>query len=147
MGRGASFALFGVVRFTWKRRETPEEARQRRLCRLMLGLPPETVYHHVREGVATVAALCVLLLALIAWRLGQLPELAPALVGGALLAVLTPTVLTIRRRYRHVAAGVLVLAVMLGLLAAAVHRYGYPTTFASVVGPSPSAIADAFPPR
>src|SRR5258705_11019401 len=113
----------------------------------MIGLPPETVYHHVREGVATVVGLCVLLVALIAWRLGQLPELAPALVVGALLAVLTPTVLTIRRRYRHVAAGVLVLAVMLGLLAAPVHRYGYPPTFPSAVGPTPPRIADAFTPR
>jgi len=114
----------------------------------MLELPPEPVYRDVREGLALVGGLSVVLVTVVTWRLGQLATLAPVLIGGALLAVLTPTVLTIRRRYRHVAAGVLVLAVMLGLLAAAVHRYGYPTTtFASVVGPTPSAIADAFTPR
>lgn len=113
----------------------------------MLGLPPETVYHHVREGVAAAAALCLLLVAAVAGHLGLFATLAPALATGALLSVLTPTVLTIRRRYRHVVAGVLVLTVMLSLLAAAVHRYGYPATVAFVVGPTPSAIADAASPR
>jgi len=68
-------------------------------------------------------------------------------LSGMLLAVLTPTVLVIRARYRHVVAGALVLAMLLGLLAAAVHRYGYPATVAFVVGPTPSAIADAVTPR
>jgi hypothetical protein len=136
-----------VVRFLSKRRETPEEARQRRLCRLMLGLPPETVYHHVREGVITVAGLGLVLVVMIAWRMGQLATLAPILFSGALLAMLTPTVLMVRRRYRHVLAAVLVLAMLLGLLAAAVHRYGYPATLALVVGPTPSAVADAVSPR
>jgi uncharacterized protein involved in exopolysaccharide biosynthesis len=53
----------------------------------------------------------------------------------------------VRRRYRHVFAAVLVLAMLLGLLAAAVHRYGYPATLALVVGPTPSAVADAVSPR
>ncbi len=128
-------------------RETPEEARQRRLCRLMLGLPPETVYHHVREGVITVAGLGLVLVVAVAWRMGQLATLAPMLFSGALLAMLTPTVLVVRRRYRHVLAAMLVLAVLLGLLVAAVHRYGYPSTLAFVVGPTPSAIADAVSPR
>ena len=104
-----------VVRFLRKQRETPEEARQRRLCRLMLGLPPETVYHHVREGVITVAGLGLVLVVMIAWRMGQLATLAPILFSGALLAMLTPTVLMVRRRYRHVLAAVLVLAMLLGL--------------------------------
>jgi hypothetical protein len=135
------------VRWFSRQRETPEEARQRRLCRLMLGLPPETIYHHVREGVATIAGLCVILTVAIAWRLAYLDIVAPILVSGALLAVLTPTVLTIRRRYRHVIAGVLVLVLLLALLAATVHRYGNPMTFALDVGPTPSAIADAVSPR
>ena len=114
----------------------------------MLGLPPETVYHHVREGVATVGGLCLLLVAAIAWHRGQLPTVAPALVSGALLAALTPTVLMVRRRYRHVLAGMLVFAVMLGLLAAAIHRFGNPATVVVVVvGATPSAIADAVSPR
>jgi predicted PurR-regulated permease PerM len=113
----------------------------------MLGLPPEIVYHHVREGLATVVALCLVLLAVIAGRLGLVATVAPALAGVALLAVLTPTVLAFRRRYRHVVAGVLVLVVMLALLAAAVHRYGDPTTIASVTSPTPAAIADAVTPR
>jgi hypothetical protein len=141
------FAPVQGVRFWLRPRETPEEARQRRLCRFMLGLPPEIVYHHVREGVATIAALGVVLAAVVAWQLGQFAAIAPALFSGMLLAVLTPTVLVARRRYRHVVAGVLVLAMLLGLLAAAVHRYGYPATVAFVVGPTPSAIADAVTPR
>ena len=113
----------------------------------MLGLPPETVYHHVREGAATIAGLCLVLVALVTWRMGHFETLAPVFVAGALLATLTPTVLTIRRRYHHVVAGVLVLAALLGLLATAVHRYGNPATIASVVGPTPSAVADAVSPR
>jgi len=136
-----------VVSFMSRRRETLEEARRRRQCRFMLELPPETVYHHVREGLATVAGLGVLLVAVIAWQPGQFAALALALLGGAFLAVLTPTVLTIRRRYRHVVAGMLVLALMLGLLVAAVQRYGYPAAIAFVISPTPSAIADAAAPR
>ena len=113
----------------------------------MLGLPPETVYHHVREGVIAVAGLGLVLVVAIAWRMGQLATLAPILFSGALLATLTPTVLMVRRRYRHVFAAVLVLAMLLGLFAAAVHRYGYPLTVALVVGPTPSASADAVSPR
>jgi len=129
-----------------RRRETPEEARQRRLCRLMLGLPPETVYHHVREGVAAVGALCLVLLVVIVWRAGQLATLLPILFGGVLVAAMTPTVLMVRRRYRHVAVAMLVLVVLLGLLATAVHRYGSPTVVL-FVDPTPSAIADAVSPR
>ena len=130
-----------------RRRETPEEARQRRLSRLMLGLPPETVYHHVREGVATIAALCVILIVEMAWRVGYFEIVAPILVSCALLGLLTPTVLTVRRRYRHAFAGVLVLAILLALLVAAIDRYGNPLTFALDVAPTPSAMADAVPPR
>jgi predicted PurR-regulated permease PerM len=113
----------------------------------MLGLPPETVYHHVREGAITAAGLGLVLVVMIAWRMGQLATLAPILLSGALLAMLTPTVLMVQRRYRHVLAAVLVLAMLLGLLAAAVHHYGYPVTLALVVGPTPSAVADAVSPR
>jgi len=141
------FAFPEGVSFFKRRRETPEEARQRRLCRLMLGLPPETVYYHVGEAVAAIVGLCALFASVIAWQVEQFATIAPLLVGGALLAALTTTVLTIRRHYRHVAADALVLAVMLGLLAAAVHRYGYPATVAFVVGPMPSAVADVVSPR
>jgi hypothetical protein len=113
----------------------------------MLELPPETVYCHVREGVATAVGLCVVLLLVVAWQLGHLATLAPALASGAAISVLTPTVLMIRRHYRHVAAGGLVLAVMLGLLAAAIHRYGNPATIAFVVSPTPSAMADSASPQ
>src|SRR5262249_8360586 len=135
------------VSFFKRPRETPEQARQRRLCRLMLGLPPETVYHHVREGVAAVVGLCALFASVIAWQIGQLATIAPILAGGALLTAFTTTVLTVRRHYRHVVAGAVVLAVMVWFLAAAIHRYGYPATVAFVVGPTPSAVADAASPR
>lgn len=128
------------------RRETPEEARQRRICRRMLGLPPETVYLHVREGVATIAGPCLALLVVIVWRVGHLATLAPILVGGALLAMMTTTVLMVRRRYRHVVAAMLVLAMLLGLFASAVHRYGAPTVV-FLVDPTPSAVADTVTPR
>ena len=134
------------MRLFGRRHGTPEEARQRRLCRLMLGLPPQTVYHHVREGLATVAALCLVLLVVIVWRAGQLATLAPVLFGGALIAMMTPTVLMVRRRYRHVVAAMLVLVMILGLLAASVHRYGSPTVVL-FVDPTPSAVADAVSPR
>jgi hypothetical protein len=134
------------MRLFGRRHGTPEEARQRRLCRLMLGLPPQTVYHHVREGLATVAALCLVLLVVIVWRAGQLATLAPVLFGGALIAMMTPTVLMVRRRYRHVVAAMLVLVMLLGLLAASVHRYSSPTVVL-FVDPTPSAVADAVSPR
>ncbi len=113
----------------------------------MLELPPETVYCHVREGVATAVGLGVVLLLVVAWQLGHLATLAPSVASGALIAVLTPTVLMMRRHYRHVAAGGLVLAVMLGVLATALHRYGNPVTIAYVVSPTPSAMADSAPPQ
>ncbi|HYS17142.1 MAG TPA: hypothetical protein VET45_09490 [Candidatus Binatia bacterium] len=135
------------MRFRRRRRESPEEARRRRLCRFMLELPPETVYEDVRAGLITLGALGFVLIGVVAWRLGQFATVAPALTSGLVLAALTPTVLGIRRRYRHVVAGVLVLAVLLSLLAAAVHRYGYGPAVALVMGPTASALADAASPR
>ena len=113
----------------------------------MLGLPPEIVYHHVREGLMTIAALGVLLGATAAWQLGHFATVAPAMLAGMLLAVITPTVLLVRRRYRHAVAGTLLLIALLSLLGAAVHRFGNPVTLASVVGPTPPAVADAATPR
>lgn len=141
MVRGLLFVIY--VRFTMRRRESPEEARQRRFCRYRLGLPPEIVYHHVTEGVAVVAALSLVLLAVTAWQLDCFATTAPALVSAILLAALTPTVLLVRRRYRHVVAGVLTLGMLLVLLAAMVQRYGSTAPVEFVVGPTPSAIADA----
>jgi predicted PurR-regulated permease PerM len=114
---------------------------------MKLGLPPEIVYYHVREGVGAVAVLGLLLILVLAWRLGLFAPVAPVLATSALLAALTPTVLAIRRRYRHVVAGVLVLTAMLAVLAAAVHHYGNPPTVASIVDPTHATIADAVAPR
>jgi len=124
-----------------RRPESPEEARQRRLCRFMLELPPETVYQHVRAGLATLGALSFVLIGVVAWRPGQFAMVAPALASGLVLAILTPTVLGVRRHYRHVVAGVLVLTALLGLLAAG-HGYGYRGSVALIVGPIASALAD-----
>jgi len=109
--------------------ESSEEARQRRLCRKMLMLPPEPEYHHVLLGFATLGALGLLL--------------AGALVSVFVLGAFTSTVLQIRRRYRHVVAGVLVLAALLSVLLAAVHRYGYAGPIGVVAGPTPSALASS----
>ena len=96
----------------------------------------------------TIAALGVLLAATGAWRLGYFATIAPAMLAGMLIAVITPTVLFVRRRYRHAVAGALLLIVLLSLLGAAVHRFGHPVTLASVVvGPTPPAVAAAATPR
>jgi hypothetical protein len=139
--RGLLFVVY--VRVTMRRRESPEEARQRRFCRYQLGLPPEVVYHHVGEGVAAVAALSLVLVAVAAWQLDHFATIAPALVSAILLAALTPTVLFARRHYRHVVAGVVTLAVLLALFVAVAQRYGSTAPVELVVGPTPSAIADA----
>ena len=99
------------------------------------------------SATSAIVALCVVLVTVVAWQLGEFAVIAPALLSGMLLATLTPTVLVMRRRYRHVVAGALVLAMLLGLFAAAIHRYGYPATVAFVLGPTPSAVADAVTPR
>src|SRR5438309_2355368 len=130
------------MHFRRRRPESPEEARQRRLCRFMLELPPETVYHHVRGGLATLGALSFVLIGVVAWRLGQFATVAPALASGLALATLAPAVLGVRRHYRHVVAGVLVLAALLGLLAA-VHLSGYRGPVALIVGPTAWALADS----
>jgi hypothetical protein len=101
------------------------------------------VYTHVWEGAATIAALSLVLVALTAWQLDQFATVAPALVSAILLAVLTPTVLFARRRYRHVLAGALTLAVLFVLLVAVAQRYGSTAPVELVVGPTPSAIADS----
>lgn len=48
-----------------------------------------------------------------------------------------------QRRYRHVGAGVLVLAALLGVLGGAVYHRGYLEAFAAVVGPTAAALADS----
>jgi hypothetical protein len=135
------------MRFGLCRRESPEQARQRRRLRKMLMLPPEPVYHHVLAGFATLGALGLGLVGVMAWRLGHLAAIAPMLVSILIVATLTLTVLQTRRRYRHVLAGGLVLVVLLGALAAVAHRYGSIASVAIVAGPTPSALANSDTPR
>jgi len=145
---GAAFAHSLVpMRLALWRSESPEEARRRRLCRKMLKLPPEPEYHHVLPGFATLGTLGLLLIGVVAWRLGHFATAAPALTSVPLLAALTSIVLGMRRRYRHAIAGVLVLAVLLSLLAAAVHRYGLLGPVAIAAGPTASALANSAPTR
>jgi hypothetical protein len=114
-----------LVRLVFRPRESPEEARKRRLCRKMLELPPEIEYVHVWPGLITLAALGALLVGLVAWRLDAVAIVAWGL--GALLAfgALAVVCARIHERYRHVAAGVLVLGALLVLLAVTVHQHGY----------------------
>ncbi len=135
------------MRFLLGRHESPEEARQHRLCRKMLGLPPETGYRDVLPGLATLGALGALLLGVVAWRLGHLQTIASALTGALAFIALGAAILQIHRRYLHAAAGVLVLAMLLGLLAAAIHRQGYLAPAAVVAGPAASALANSTPTR
>ena len=131
------------MRFDLWPSESPEEARQRRLCRKMLMLPPETEYHHVLPGFATLGALGLMLLAFVAWRLGRLGLIAPVLATGLALTIFTAGVLWFRRSYRHAVAGVLILVLLVGLLAAAVHRSGYVASVINAAGPPLSAFADS----
>ena len=135
------------MRFDLWQSESPDEARQRRLCRKMLMLPPETEYHHVLPGFATLGALGLMLLAFVAWRLGRLGLIAPLLATGLALTIFTAGVLWFRRSYRHAVAGVLILVLLIGLLAAAVHRSGYVGPVIEAAGLPPSAFANAPAPR
>jgi len=114
-----------LVKQAFRRRESPEEARKRRLCRMMLGFPPEIEYLHVWPGLITLGALSTLLVGLVAWRLDLLVTVACGLGAVAALGTLAAACLRTHRHYRHVAAGVLVLITLLGLLVVAVHQQGY----------------------
>jgi hypothetical protein len=114
-----------LVKLALRRHESPEEARKRRLCRMKLGLPPEIEYVHVWPGLITLGALSALLLGLVAWRLDVLVTVACGFGAVVAFGTLAAGCLRMRRHYRHVAAGVLVLVALLGLLAVAVHQQGY----------------------
>ncbi len=127
------------MKLAFQRSECPKEARQRRLCRMMLGLSLEPEDDHVLPALATLG---VLLIGLFAWRMGYLGTVAPALTGVLVLVALGAAVLRVRRRYRHVVAGVLVLAVLLGLLGAAVYHRAHLEPFVAIAGRTASALAD-----
>jgi hypothetical protein len=114
-----------LVTLVFGRRESPEEARKRRLCRMKLGLPPEIEFVHIWPGLITLGALSGLLVGLVVWRLDLLVTVACGFVAVATLGTLAAACLRINRHYRHVASGVLVLVALLGLLAVAVHQQGY----------------------
>ena len=92
---------------------------------MMLGLPPEIEYVHVWPGLITLAALSAILVGLVAWRLDAVALAAWGLGALAAFGALAAGYARIHRHYRHVAAGVLVLGVLLALLAATVHQQGY----------------------
>jgi len=121
--------------------ETPEEARQRRLCRKMLMLPPQTEYHHVLPGFTTLGTLGLLLLGVVAWRLDRLGAIAPALASVLAVTIFAAGVLRFRRCYRHAGAGVLTLVLLIGLLVAVLHRNGYVGPVIDAAGPTTSAFA------
>jgi len=114
-----------LVKQAFGLRETPEEARKRRLCRKMLELPPEVEYVHVWPGMITLAALSALLIGLVVWRLDAVATAAWGVGALAALGVLAGGCARIHEHYRHVAAGVLVLGALLAVLAVTVHRQGY----------------------
>jgi cytochrome b len=114
-----------LVKQAFGPRETPEEARKRRLCRKMLELPPEVEYVHVWPGMITLAALSALLIGLVVWRLDAVATAAWGVGALAALGVLAGGCARIHEHYRHVATGVLVLGALLAVLAVTVHRQGY----------------------
>ena len=113
-----------LVKWAFGPRETPEEARKRRLCRKMLELPPEVEYVHVWPGLITLAALSALLIGLVVWRLDAVATAAWG-VGALAALVLAAGCVRIHEHYRHVAAGVLVLGVLFAVLAVTARRQGY----------------------
>ena len=121
----SSTAMKWSVTLAFRRRESPEEARNRRLCRIKLGLPPEIEYDHVWPGLITVGALSALLVAVVAWRLDLLMTVTCGLGAVAALGTLAAGCVRVHGQYRHAAGGVLVLVALLGLLAVAVHQRGY----------------------
>jgi hypothetical protein len=117
-----------LVNLPFRRCESPEEARKRRLCRKMLELPPEIQYSHFWPGLITLSGLSALLGGLVAWRLDAPVTIAwgfAAIVALGALATLAAGCARILQHYRHVAAGVLVLSALLALLAVTVHQQGY----------------------
>ena len=114
-----------LVKQAFGLRETPEEARKRRLCRKMLELPPEVEYVHVWPGMITLVALSALLIGLVVWRLDAVATAAWGVGALAALGVLAGGCARIHEHYRHVAAGVLVLGALLVVLAVTVHQQGY----------------------
>jgi len=132
-----------LLKQVFRRSESPEETRQRRLCRMKLGLPPEIEYAHVWPGLITLGALSALLVGLVAWRLDLLVTVACGFGAVAALGTLAAACLRTHRHYRHVAAGVLVLITLLGLLAVAVHQQGYLEQVDALGGLDRSALNDS----
>ena len=114
-----------LVKLAFRRRESPEEARKRRLCRMMLGLPPEIEYVHVWPGLITLGALSALLVGLVAWRLDALMTVAWGFGAIVVLGSFTAACARVHQHYRHVVAGAFVLGALLALLAVTVHQQGY----------------------
>ena len=114
-----------LVTLAFRRRESPEEARNRRLCRMKLGLPPEIEYDHVRPGLITLGALSALLVGLVAWRLDALTTLAWGFGAIVVLGSFTAVWAQVHQHYRHVVAGVFVLGALVVLLVVTVHQQGY----------------------
>ena len=114
-----------LVKLAIRRCESPDEARKRRLCRMKLGLPPQIEYVHVWPALITLGALSALLVGLVAWRLDALATVALGLGAIGALGIFSAGWLRVHRHYRHVAAGVLVLGVLLALLAVTAHQRGY----------------------
>ena len=106
-------------------------------------LSPEPEYHHVLPGFGTLGGLGVLLLGVVTWRLGRLGVIAPTLATGLALTIVVAGVLWFRRCYRHAVAGALILVLLVGLLAAVVHRNGYVGQAIDAAGPPPSAFANS----
>ena len=114
-----------LMKLAFGPRESPEEARKRRLCRMKLGLPPEIEYVHVWPGLIALGALSALLVGLVAWRLDAVAIVAWGLATLLAFGALAAACGRIHHYYRHVAAGVLVLGALLALLAVTVHQQGY----------------------
>jgi hypothetical protein len=101
---------------------------------MMLGLPPETHYLHVGQGLTTLGTLGALFLGLVAWRLNHLLTVASAAGAIFVIGMLGVACLRMHRRYRHVVVGALVLAALVGLLAATAYRYGHLERVAALGG-------------
>jgi hypothetical protein len=114
-----------LVNLPFRRCESLEEARKRRLCRKMLELPPEIQYSHFWPGLITLSGLSALLGGLVAWRLDPPVTIAWGFAAIVALGALAAVCARILQHHRHVAAGVLVLGALLALLAVTMHQQGF----------------------
>ena len=121
-GKGLVLTLQNVSRMAFWRREKTAEWRRRQIARRMVGLPPQ--YEDLAAGVGLLALLGGLFVAVVTWRMLGAGTVAPAAPLAVVFVLVLTAMVPLRRRYRHIVAGALVLSLLVGALAVSVTRRG-----------------------